>query len=489
MNRLVLSGLSLSLLSMVLLSSASARAEAPSDSPVVRRAKELIETINASDNGAAERFVRETYGGEFAKMPMDAHLGFIAQARDRSRGLEYVGVQDETPTEAVVIVRRKLTGDAIGLMVKVEPDPPHKITGIGRRPLKEANGAAAATGPVSPEQLVRDLDAHVAKLAENDLFSGVVLLADGDRPLLLKAYGLANRDFAVPNKTDTKFNLASMNKMFTAVAVAQLVEQGKLSFDDPLSKFLPDYPSTDAAERIRIKHLLAHASGLGDYLDKLHDIPPGRLRTIDAMLDAARDANLAFEPGERFDYSNTGFLVLGKVIEKASGQDYYAYVREHVYQPAGMTNTDSYEMDRVTPNLAVGYHKRFRDDGTHEWTNNLFEHVVRGGPAGGGYSTAEDLMRFADALRTHKLLGAEMTRTILSPKPEPHNPGYGYGFEIEGGSGLVGHGGGFPGISSGLFFRPQGGPTVVILANMSGAAPPVFSKFQELVGGTGAPGR
>lgn len=203
------------------------------------------------------------------------------------------------------------------------------------------------------------------------------------------------------------------------------------------------------------------------------------------MLELAKDEKPAFEPGEKWAYSNTGFLVLGKVIEKVTGQDYFDYVRKHICGPAGMTGSDCYELDRVNPNLAVGYQKEFDKAGKASWRNNLFEHVIRGGPAGGGYSTAEDLLRFDRALRGGKLIGPEYVKQLLSAEPELNSPDYGFGFQIDKESRTAGHGGGFPGINSNLdmFLAASGEAeyTAVVLANYGGAAPPVMQRVRELV--------
>jgi uncharacterized protein (TIGR03067 family) len=470
---------------------APARVRAEEASPAEKRARELVAAIRANDPAKAEQFVKESYGPEFLKMPMDAHLGFIADANNRLPDMELEAVDASVPNEATATVRSKLTDERVGLLVKVEPEPPHRIVGIGRRPVKPRAGEAAGRARTEAEA-VAELEGYLKKLADADVFSGVVLLAKDGKPLFLKAYGQASKDFAAPNRTDTKFNLGSMNKMFTAVAVAQLVEKGKLSFDDPLSKFLPEFPSKEAAEKIRIKHLLTHTSGLGSYFNKKFEESSRALyRTVDQMLELAKDEKPAFGPGEKWAYSNTGMLVLGKVIEKASGQDYFEYVREHVYKPAGMTGTDCYELDRVNPNLAVGYQKEFGKGGQVNWRNNLFEHVIRGGPAGGGYSTAEDLLRFDRALHAGKLVGESYVKMLLSAKPELKSNDYGFGFQIDKESNTAGHGGGFPGISSNLDMflvgdSAAGGGTraeytSVILSNYGGAAPPVMQRVRDLL--------
>ena len=454
------------------------------DSPAATRLRELLEVIRAADPAKVEPYVKSTYGGEFLKMPMEAHVGFINHAHERLPDFEVEGIESPKPTEATAVVRSKLTEERVGIVVRVEEQPPHLITAIGRRPAKARQGAADRK--VTEAEATEELGAYLDKLAGVDAFSGVVLLAKDGKPLLLKAYGQASKDYAVPNRADTKFNLGSMNKMFTAVAIAQLVEKGKLSFDDPLAKFVPDFPSKEAAEKIRIRHLLTHTSGLGSYFNKkFEESSRARFRTVDDMMELAKDEKPEFQPGEKWSYSNTGFLVLGKVIEKVTGQDYYAYVRENVYKPAGMTGTDCFELDRVNSNLAVGYQKSFDKNGRPEWKNNLFEHVIRGGPAGGGYSTAEDLLRFDRALRGGKLVGPEMSRTLLSAKPELNSPEYGFGFQVDKEANAAGHGGGFPGISSNLdmFLTDGDGPqyTAVILSNYGGAAPPVQSRVRELV--------
>jgi CubicO group peptidase (beta-lactamase class C family) len=360
----------------------------------------------------------------------------------------------------------------------VEAEAPHRIAGIGLRRVDQPGGAAKEK--LSDAQIAKELEAFVQKLASADVFSGTVLLAKGDQVIFKRAYGVANKDFNAPNTVETKFNLGSMNKMLTSVAIAQLVEKGKISLDDPLVKFV-EFPDKAAAEKIKIKHLLTHTSGLGSYFNqKFMESSRARFRTVDQMLELAKDEKLQFEPGTRWAYSNTGMLVLGKVIEQATGQNYFDYIRENIYRPAGMTNSDSYDLDRVNTNLAVGYEKEYSNGGTR-FRNNIFEHVIRGGPAGGGYSTVEDLYRFALALQGGKLVGTESVKQLLSAKPELNSPGYGYGFQISVAQGIAGHGGGFPGISSNLDMFLNAGYTAVVLANYGGASQPVVEKIRELV--------
>ena len=144
-------------------------------------------------------------------------------------------------------------------------------------------------------------------------------------------------------------------------------------------------------------------------------------------------------------------------------------------------NTDAYELDRVNRNLAVGYQREFAEDGTKQFRNNIFMHVIRGGPAGGGYSTAEDLLRFAEALKAGKLVSAKSFELLTTPKPELSSPEYGYGFGVDAQSGIVGHSGGFPGISSNLDIFKGTGYVAVVMSNYGGASQPVVEKIRALV--------
>jgi CubicO group peptidase (beta-lactamase class C family) len=183
-------------------------------------------------------------------------------------------------------------------------------------------------------------------------------------------------------------------------------------------------------------------------------------------------------------YSNAGFMLLGAIIEKVSGQDYFSYVREHIYKPAGMNDTDAYELDRDTPNLAIGYTNE-NEEGRFipgPRANNLFRHVVKGGPAGGGFSTAPDLLKFANALVGHKLLSQRYTDIVTTGKVVA-GPGlkYGYGFfcsEVNGRR-TVGHSGGFSGINSQLDIHLDTGYMIIAMSNYD---PPIAQQIVTKIG-------
>lgn len=350
--------------------------------------------------------------------------------------------------------------------------------------------ACQKSKPVSTEinesAITKELDAFIKELVAQDKFSGAVLLAKDDKPLFQKAYGLASKEFNVPNQINTKFNLASMGKMFTGIAVAQLAEQGKLSFNDFIAKYLPDYPK-DVADKVTIHHLLTHTSGMGSYWkDEFHEANHARFRTIRDFFPLFFSDALAFESGTKWSYSNAGFMVLGAIIEKVSGKSYFAYVKENVFRRAGMNDTDFYEADRVTPNLATGYTKQNRYlPEVKEWTNTLFLSPVKGGAAGGECSTLEDLLRFSTALRQHKLLSSEMTDTVLTGKVEytaTRKYAYGFANDTVNGQRIVFHDGGANGISAEFDMYPDTGHTVVVLSNYDHpAARPLVKKAQAMI--------
>jgi len=467
--------------SVLLAAVAAAAAFGQAQSPAEKRAREMVEMINAGDPVKYEKYVKENFGGEFADFPMEAHLDFFFSVRANTGGFDIVGVREQQPNRIILDVKSRLTGEPDGLIVGVEDKEPYKITGLGTRAPAVKTGDGSK---MSDAEIATEMDSFVKKLVAADVFSGSVLLAKDGKIIFKGAWGMANKDFEVPNRIDTKFNLGSMNKMFTALSIARLVEAGKVSLDDPLSKFIPDFPDEESAKKILIKHLLSHTSGLGGYFSEgWQSKSRASFRTVDDMMAQAKaDEKLQFEPGTRWRYSNTGMLVLGKVIEIASGKSYFEFVDENILAPAGMKNTGCFELDKINKNLAVGYHKEFGPDGV-TLSNNIFMHVMRGGPQGGCYSTAEDLFRFAQAMRENRIVSEGTKKTFTTTKPELQSTRYGFGFGVNDELGFYGHGGGFPGISANLQIYRDSGWTAIVLSNYSRAADPLINKMERIIAG------
>jgi CubicO group peptidase (beta-lactamase class C family) len=307
-------------------------------------------------------------------------------------------------------------------------------------------------------ELVSATRQKLSRDTASDRFAGAVLIAHNGRPVFAQAYGLADREHKLPNTIKTRFHIGSMNKMFTAVAIVQLAEQGKLGFDDPVGKYLKDYPNQDIATKVTIRHLLTHRGGTGDIFGPEFEAHRLELRTLQDYVQLYGNRGPASEPGSQFEYSNYGFILLGVIVEKVSGQSYYDYVRDHVYLPAGMTSTGSEPEDQSVSNLSIGYTANGTANGLRPNTGML---PYRGTSAGGGYSTVEDLLGFANAVQRNKLLNAHFTELLL-------------GTDFPAGSinGIhcFGHSGGSIGMNDDLKICPVPEYVVIVLANMD---PPV----------------
>ncbi|MDJ0764646.1 MAG: serine hydrolase domain-containing protein [Myxococcota bacterium] len=454
------------------------------DDVVTRRVREFVDIINSHNPERFHAYAKGALTDAFYnKMPAEMRVAITSSFYHETKGVKIYSKREfegnTPPGENTYILTSITTGQWIALIIYVDSEAPHRISKLEWAPARPPHDIPQLKN-LSQKQIIAHLKRYLAKLAKADIFSGTVLIAKDCKILFKKAYGKASKRFNVPNKIDTKFNIGSMNKMFTGVAIAQLVESDKLSFEDPLSKFVSEeWLPKSITEKIRIKHLLTHTSGLGCYFNETFENSSRLLfRNIDDYKTLVKTDAIAFEPGTKFKYSNIGMFMLGVVIEKITGQTYFDYVRENIYKPAGMKNTDCYEMDRPVPNLAIGYTRS--DDG---WRNNIFDHVLKGAAAGGGYSTAPDLLAFDIALRNNKLLSAEMTDRVLSAKPELNAPIYGYGFFItdQPGDRRVGHGGGFTGIRALLRMYLDSGYTAVFLSNYDIGTDAVADKMAQLI--------
>lgn len=354
----------------------------------------------------------------------------------------------------------------------VATDPAGEVLGMIYFPVR-------ALAHLGQAQLIGALRARLQHAAKNGGFSGTVLLAKNGAPVFEQAYGMANRAGRIPNTLDTKFRIGSMNKMFTAVAILQLVQAGRMVLSDPIGKYIPDYPNHDVATKVTIEELLTHTGGTGDFFGPQFDAHRLQLRTLDDYVRLFGSRAPAFTPGSKFEYSNYGFILLGVAIERVSGESYYDYVRTHVYEPARMTSTGSDPEDVPVANRSVGY---TTDKGkTVANTDTL---PYRGTSAGGGYSTVGDLLGFANALQAHVLLNPEYTAMLTTgrvrmPAMPDENRKYAFGFgdQLQNGIRCFGHDGGAPGMNGALDICPVPGYTFVALANVDPPAADDLADF------------
>jgi len=293
----------------------------------------------------------------------------------------------------------------------------------------------------------------------------VVLLARRGKPFLAKAYGLANREFQAPCTLETKFNIGSMNKFLTTIAIGQLASSGKLSLRDTIRKWLPNYPNA-YADRVTIAQLVAMQSGMGDFFGpKMQEKSPLEIRKLEDYLPFFQDDPLKFEPGTSRAYSNAGYVVLGLIVQKASTEDYYAYVRKHILEPAGMANAASYEVDEVVPNRAEGYTREGPPGpgGQPAVRRAIFTHPGRGSSAGGGYSTVGDFLKLDQAFRGGKLLPPQWMVWAVSHDDPSKEPGAASPTDLSGGYGFAG---GSPGTNAVMLMNFGSGTTVIVFSNL-----------------------
>jgi D-alanyl-D-alanine carboxypeptidase len=445
----------------------------PARSETETLAVKMLAVINGGDPATAREFVRANFSERSQESLMSEIVALFQKIKLQSGGLDLVKVlPPEMRGQANLLLRTRKDKNFVRLVVFTRDG---KLTDFFPLAATDPKGDISNDWPAGKVTsyfgIRHEIDRHADFAASRDLFSGVVLVAQESHIVFQKAYGMAEKSFKSPNRVDTKFNLGSLDKMFTGVAIGQLVAQHKLSFNDTLASVLPDYPNSAVASKVTIHQLLTHTSGLGEVLQPEMREKKKKYAALRDYFPLFVNDPLQFEPGSKWRYSNAGYIVLGAVIEKLSGQSYFDYVRQHIFVPAGMKDTGSFELDQVVPKLAAGY-GRFEDDilGIGPRRNNAVFLGYKGNSAGGGYSTAPDLLRFATALREHRLLSAELTEKVTAGKVQAEGDWYGYGFwqwQRFGHSDIRGNSGGGPnsGIDSELQIFWNGPYTVIVMSN------------------------
>ena len=424
----------------VLAPSALAQAPAAPANPPLAHLKAYVEAFNSGVPGRMKAFFEAHFAASALKeVPLQQRLTRFRGAKAQLKSLQIERVVSDEPLRASLLTK-SADGGFLLLNGTVEKTPPHNLLTLMIDMVEDPDEIVAPDPKAGDREFVAAVKAFLEERTRADEFSGVVLVAKDSRVLFHEAYGLADRDAKVPNRKDTKFNLGSINKSFTRVAIHQLVRQGKLSLDDTIKKILPDYPNAQAAEKVTVRHLLNMTSGIGDFFGERYDATPKeKILSLRDYLPLFVDQPLEFEPGTSNRYSNGGYIVLGLIIEKLTGVDYYTYVRENIFKPCGMTDTDAFPRDAKTPNLARGYVRESEAAGSPRVVN-FATLPGRGSSAGGGYSTAADMLKYIQALKDEK---------IFLP-------------DVANGLGIAG---GAPGINSVVEWDPRSGYIVIVLTN------------------------
>ncbi len=353
---------------------------------------------------------------------------------------------------SLTVVAKTRDGRKLRMEFLFEPKPPNPLAGL------MVNDAGDDSPPLpraaTDSAFIAQSEEYLAALVSHDTFSGVVLVAKSDSVILQHAYGYANREEKIPNTMETRFNLGSINKNFTELAIYQLAAQGKLSLEDTLGKYLPDYPNKEAAKKVTVRQLLDMTSGIGDFFGPRYDATPKeKIRSIRDYFPLFADQPLAFTPATERRYSNGGFIVLGAIIEQVSGVDYYSYIAKNIFTQAEMTASGWFDKNTALPDVARGY-----TSVDSAWKSNYSTLPQRGSSAGGGYSTAWDLLRYTRFLRKKELI----------PRA----------FEGVNGLGIAG---GTDGVNAALEWSPRAGYTVIVLSNFD---PPTAEEVARLLRGT-----
>jgi D-alanyl-D-alanine carboxypeptidase len=441
------------------------------ESPAGRQLAAWLAWYGGSDWNAYLQFLQKNFVSPPGPMLQDQIF------RNRIGGFDLRKIENETPTTVTALLQEHASDNFARLVLQVEAATPHRIVSMDMHPVERP--AEFALKPMSEEELVAALRKRQQQDVAADKFAGAVLVAKNGKPIFAQAYGLTDREHNIPNTLTTRFSIGSMNKMFTGVAVLQLAQAGKLKLEDSLGTYLTNYPNKELASKVTIGELLTNTGGTGDIWGPDYDKHRLELRTLQDYINLYGNRALRFEPGSRWEYSNYGFILLGAVIEKVSGESYYDYVREHIYVPAGMTSTGSEPEDPLIANFSIGYTKMGAGMGTDGWHPTTGTLSYRGTSAGGGYSTAGDLLAFANALLENKLLDPQYTKLLTTGQVKtPFGfDAYGFGVQMMSGVQCFGHNGASPGTNGDLEICRDSTYTVIALANMDPPAAEQASQF------------
>ena len=307
------------------------------------------------------------------------------------------------------------------------------------------------------------MDQVVQSYVSSKKFMGTVLVARGDRIIFNKAYGFANLEWNVPNSPQAKFRLGSITKQFTAACILLLEERGKLNTNDLIKKYMPD--AAAAWDKITFFHLLTHTSGIPSFtgFPTYPSIEPFPI-TPEKLVALFRDKPLEFQPGEKWNYSNSGYVLLGYLIEKISGEPYTKFVQENIFTRLGMKDSGFDSNKAVIPRRAYGY-----TPGPNGPENAGFINMTVPFSAGSLYSTTEDLLRWEQGLFGGKVLSQASLRKMTTP----YKNDYAFGLEVseQKGRKVIQHGGGIEGFNTALAYYPDDKLIVAALANLNGSAP------------------
>jgi D-alanyl-D-alanine carboxypeptidase len=422
------------------------------------------------DSRALARFFEE----HCPSLPKDNRLG-AQYLYLMTGGFDLRRTDEDSETRFAGVLQDRAQGHFRRIVVEVEPREPWSVTRLDAEAIPPPLGLEVQR--VSEPEALAAFKQRLEEAAATDSFSGAALVTRHGVTVFSAAHGPRDRERGIPNTPETRFRMASMGKIFTAVAVVQLAQSGLLSLTEPIGRYLPDYPDEAAAGRVTAHHLLTHTSGVSSD-PRLFWQKFDQLRTLEDHMLVFGSLDLEFEPGSRWAYSNYGFELLGLLVQRVAQQDYYEYVREHVFESAEMRSA-GFDPDEAAHTNAVGYLKT--PEG--QW-QAAPDHPAT--PGGNAYAAVEDFKRFADALLGHRLLDAEHTRLLTEGKVEgTEGPGgspgrreaYGVGETVVNGVRWLSRTGSSASSNGELRIYPDSGYVVVVLTNIASPAAVRMSAF------------
>jgi CubicO group peptidase (beta-lactamase class C family) len=459
-----------SLLALAIALSACAAAAAPvsttlPDTPAGKVGGELIQHVNTDKPAQIEKWVPTILSSAMDQGDQTNFAKNVASAARDSGGLDLVDVRNQQGM-LVLTVKGHRGGQLAWFVLAADPAQPAKLGQADLVPMDDpALDAAWPKTAVSRDQMTRLVLTELDRLVRTNDFSGCLTVSDGGATVFDECRGIADRGFGVAVDHQTKFHIGSMDKMFTAVAIAQLVESGKLSWDSTLAQLVPEYPDHTAAQKITVWQLVHHTAGLGDiFVPEFFQNREKFVDPADYLALIARQPKVS-EPGKDWNYSNAGYVLLGRIIENVSHESYFDYIQRHVFAPAGMESSGFDSQEDIAPKMAVGY---FREGPfSTDWKANWMTLPFKGSPAGGGYSTNTDLLRFATALRDGKLVKSATLMKMFDGEVPAGPGGYaaGFGDRLSHGRHVRGHAGGAPGMDANLAMVWETKAAVAVTSN------------------------
>ena len=395
----------------------------------------FVKAVNSGSAEAWEAFAQERFSPALLKrQSAEERKQQYERLRSTFGSIAFDQVTRRGPDAPVELHVKGSTGTAGVIGLELEESTPLRIANLTvyagakeREPVADGVPPPPVNGTMSNDEIDRALDGYFSKLSADEVFSGVALVAKNGVPVFYKAYGMADRAGKIPNTVRTRFNIGSINKTFTQVAIAQLIREGKLANTDTLGKLFPDYPQ-EASRAATVEQLLTHRAGLADFFGpEFTRADKTQFRSNSDYFRFVGTLPPTFAPGTRNRYCNGCYIALGAIIERVSGMPYEGYVAEHVFRRAEMTSTGYPHSDKPAPDIALGYTRRglsaearrmdsAKADGAG-LRNNVDMHGATGSAAGGGYSTAMDLLTYVKAVRAGRFPGAEPNMGIAGGAP------------------------------------------------------------------------